>query len=158
MLIGGSSFAIVLPFNACVVPQINGPVALFITSDQQPLANNVRDQAADKIIAGPTMAFIDTVQEAMGQAVRTGSISSSGSSSNNNSNNNSGASSISTTTTITPAEASALISSASATATAAGAAPTANNAAAAGGPNPFTGTVGPVTVQGWSSVPKATGS
>ncbi|KAK7696598.1 hypothetical protein QCA50_001256 [Cerrena zonata] len=145
MLIGGAPFAIVLPFNACVVPDINGPVALFITSDQQPLANNVRDQAADKIIAGPTMAFIDTKPEVMGQLARGGAQSQA-----------SATLSSTTTQTITPAEASALISSASATATASasaatGGAITVNNAA--GGPSDFTGTVGPITVQGWSAVP-----
>ena len=144
MLIGGSPFAIVLPFNQCVVPSgINGPVAVFITSDQQPLANNVRDQATDKIIAGPTMAFIDTKPEMISQMVRKGS-------------NNGAAISSTSTQTITPAEASALISSASATATASASAATVAVNNAAGGPNGFTGTVGPITVQGWSTVPKAT--
>lgn len=130
MLLGGAPFAVVLPFNACVVPDINGPVAIFITSDQQPLANNVRDQATDKIIAGPTMAFIDTKPEVMGQLARGGSAQS-------------GASGSTTVQTISPAEASAIISSASASPTGA-----VNNAA---GSN-----AGPITVQGWSSVPRAT--
>lgn len=77
MLIGGAPFAIVLPFDQCVVPDgINGPVAVFVTSDPQPLANNVRDQAADKIIAGPTMAFIDIAPEVIASLARTGSGSS----------------------------------------------------------------------------------
>ena len=147
MLIGGSPFAIVLPFSQCVVPSgINGPVAVFITSDQQPLANNVRDQATDKIIAGPTMAFIDTKPEMISQMVRNGS---------KNGQQGSAISSTSTQT-ITPAEASALISSASATATASASAATVAVNNAAGGPNGFTVTVGPITVQGWSTVPKAT--
>ena len=78
-MLGGAPFSIALPFDQCVVPaNVNGPVALYITSDGQPLANNVYDQAADKIIAGPTMAYIDTVPEqlaslALRHYMRTGS-------------------------------------------------------------------------------------
>ncbi|KAK7696597.1 hypothetical protein QCA50_001255 [Cerrena zonata] len=70
ILVGGAPFATVLPYNACVIPQINGPAAVFITSDQQPLANNIRDQATDKIIAGPSFAFIDTKTEVISQITR----------------------------------------------------------------------------------------
>jgi len=102
MIVGGAPFAIALPFNACVVPDgINGPVALFITSDAQPLANNVRDQATDKIIAGPTMAFIDTSPEVIAQLARGGSGTPTPTSASST-----------TTETLTPAEASAVLSSA----------------------------------------------
>ena len=74
MLVGGAPFSIALPFSQCVVPDgINGPVAIFITSDAQPLNNNIRDQATDKIIAGPTMAFIDTSPEMISSLARGGS-------------------------------------------------------------------------------------
>ncbi|CAL1702102.1 unnamed protein product [Somion occarium] len=80
MLVGGAPFAVVLPMSACVVPDgINGPVAIFVTSDAQPLNNNVRDQATDKLIAGPTMAFIDTKPEMIGQLARGGGSSASAS-------------------------------------------------------------------------------
>jgi len=71
MLIGGSVIAIALPFDQCVVPPgINGPVAIFITSDGQPLLNNVRDRAQISIEAGPSMAFIDSAPDAITSLVR----------------------------------------------------------------------------------------
>ncbi|KAI0786434.1 ferritin-like domain-containing protein [Abortiporus biennis] len=104
MLVGGAPFAIVLPIESCVVPQgINGPVAIFVTSDSQPLNNNVRDQATDKVVAGPVVVFIDIQIEIIGQLARGGSSGSSGASVS--------------TQTITPAEASAVVSSISAAAT-----------------------------------------
>ena len=61
MMLGGAPFSIPLPLDQCVVPSgINGPVAIYITSDGQPLLNNIIDQATNSIVAGPTMAFIDT--------------------------------------------------------------------------------------------------
>ncbi|KAI0079723.1 hypothetical protein K474DRAFT_559276 [Panus rudis PR-1116 ss-1] len=163
MLVGGAPFSISLPFNQCVVPDgINGPVAIFVTSDSQPLNNNVRDQATDKIVAGPTMAFIDTVKETIGQLARGSAASGSSGSSTAT------ASTSATTTTISGAEASSIIASAAGSSAAAqptataGAGPT-NNAAGgagiapAGGPNTFTGPVngGAITVTGWSTVPSA---
>jgi hypothetical protein len=72
MLVGGAVNSIALPMKQCTVPPgINGPVALFITSDNQPLANNVIDrQSANSIVAGPTIAFIDSVPEPLSQLVR----------------------------------------------------------------------------------------
>ena len=99
MIVGGASFAIVLPFNACVVPQVNGPVALFITSDSQPLINNPRDRATDKLVAGPTMIFVDPSADVLGQLARSGSVAAVASAST-------------VVSTITPAQASAVISSA----------------------------------------------
>lgn len=142
MIVGGAPFAIVLPFDQCVVPpMIEGPVALFVTSDGQPLNNNVRDQATDKLVAGPTMAFIDVSLEVLGQLARSsGSPTATGSS-------------VSTTETLTPAEASAVLSSAGvpeATATDA-AAP--SSATPASSVNAASSGTGAITVNGWSSAP-----
>ncbi|KAF9004732.1 ferritin-like domain-containing protein [Cyathus striatus] len=106
MLIGGASNSIALPFNQCVVPAgINGPVAIFVTSDGNPLINNVRDRASDKLIAGPTMAFIDTQPQVLGQLAR-------------GSGGAAGSAVTTSTSTISPAQASSIISSASAVTTA----------------------------------------
>jgi len=122
MLAGGMPFSLSLPFSQCVVPEgLTGPVAIFITSDDQPLNNNVRDQATNKIVAGPTMAFIDNKPETLGSIVK----GSSGGSGNNT---------ITSTQTISPAQASALISSASG-ASAATPAPSASGAPSAGSPS-----------------------
>jgi hypothetical protein len=104
MLTGGAPFSIALPFSQCVVPQdINGPVAIFITSDGQPLLNNVRDRAQTQIIAGPTYAFIDTQPQMLGQLIR-GAVGSQNVT-------------LTSTATISPAEASSIISSVQATST-----------------------------------------
>lgn len=166
MLVGGSAMTIPLPMSQCVVPDgINGPVAIFVTSDGQPLLNNVRDRAQNKIVAGPTLAFIDTKPQMLVQLAR-GAGSGSGAA----------AQSSTSTRTITPAEASAVVSSAngatstdssvpsgasvtpgaSAVTSAASSAPTGNAASSgpAGGPNQFTGKSpdGAVTVNGWKNV------
>jgi hypothetical protein len=159
MMTGGAPFAIVLPFNQCVVPQdINGPVGIWITNDPQPLVNNVRDRATNKQIAGPTMAYIDTKPESLGQLAKTGS---------GGNGTASGSPSESTSTqTISPDQASSVIAgaaktgdaaSASSTSSAAGGEATANAASApnnGGGPNMFTGPSadGAVTVNGWTNV------
>jgi hypothetical protein len=115
MLIGGQAMSIPLPLNQCVVPQgVNGPVAIFVTSDGQPLLNDVKDRATSQLIAGPALAFIDTQPQMLGQLLR------SGSGSNTNTNG-----STTTTTTISPAEASSIITAASSSSTAA---PTGNGA------------------------------
>ncbi|KAK0467716.1 ferritin-like domain-containing protein [Desarmillaria tabescens] len=113
MMVGGAAFSISLPLSACVVPQgIDGPVAIWITSDSQPLLNNVRDRATSQLVAGPTMAFVDTSPQTIGQLVRSSAAVSS----------SNGTASV-TTSTISPEQASSIISSASAqTATAAAAA------------------------------------
>lgn len=133
MLIGGAPFSISLPFNQCVVPDgINGPVAIFITSDNTPLANNVRDRATDKLVAGPLIAMIDTQVDMIAQLARTGSAT---------------ASSGATTTAAAPS------------ATASSAAPPAGNAASSGAvsstPNLTTGPSqdGHITIDGWSNLP-----
>jgi hypothetical protein len=137
MMLGGQPNSIALPFNNCVVPPgINGPVAIFITSDDQPLVNNVRDRASTQLVAGPTMAFIDTQPQTLGSLVR---------------GSNSTVTSTSTIT-ISPAEVSALIASATPVAR-----PTPSLANSVintnGGPNKFTGKSpdGNLIVYGWSS-------
>jgi len=171
MLVGGAPFAIVLPFDQCVVPQgINGPVAIFITSDDQALLNDVHDRAQGQVVAGPTMAFIDTQPQLLGQLINGGSGGSSSTPLTSTS-----------TLTISPAQASALISSAdggtatlsiTAVATPTSAVPSGTNTLSAstptgsvaanlgtspsgsntGGPNLFTGTSGSITVNGWSNI------
>lgn len=71
MIVGGATSAIVLPFHKCVVPKgINGPVAVFITSNGTPLANNVVTQVADTTVAGPTIVFVDSVPDKLSKLVR----------------------------------------------------------------------------------------
>jgi len=71
MLAGGLPSTISLPLSQCIVPKgITGPVALWVTSDSQPLINNPRDRAVDKLVAGPTMAFLDNKPQILGQIAR----------------------------------------------------------------------------------------
>lgn len=71
MLIGNAPIAIPLPISQCVVPTgINGPVALFITTDMQPLLRDVHDRAQKQIVAGPTLVFIDMQPQMLPQLVR----------------------------------------------------------------------------------------
>lgn len=175
MMVGGAAFSIPLPISQCTVPEgINGPVAIWITSDNQPLANNLEARATTQLIAGPTYAFIDSKQDLIGQMFR-------------NTNGATVPGTTITTQTISPEAAQTLIdgaasaqptptgteavSSASAEATATpsgaeGAAPSAtggavvvpiepatpaNGAAAADSPNPYVGPSGDgkTTVLGW---------
>ena len=72
MLIGGLPNSVPFPLSQCVVPTgIDGPVAIWITSDSQPLVNNPIDRAVDKQVAGPTIAFIDTKSQLLGQLAHT---------------------------------------------------------------------------------------
>ncbi|KAG6829681.1 hypothetical protein H0H92_003799 [Tricholoma furcatifolium] len=180
MLVGGAADSIPFPLSQCVVPQgINGPVALFITSDGQPLANDVVTRAQNSIVAGPMIAFIDTEPELLGQMVLASGISGSSTSTSTTTISPAQASSIiasassaatatvagsgtstsTSTTTISPAEASSIISSASsasATATADASSATASvsdNIATSGGPNMLTGPSqnGAIIVNGWST-------
>jgi hypothetical protein len=150
MLVGGMPTAIPLAFNQCIVPAgINGPVAIFITTDGQPLANNVVERATTQLLAGPLMTFIDNAPSAFGQSIRT-ATSGSGSGS---------ATTTASTQTITPEQAQSLMASAST----AQATPAVDNAASptpsTPGPNTATGPSnnGSVNVNGWTTVP-ATGS
>lgn len=112
MLVGGAPFSISLPLDQCVVPGgINGPVAIWVTSDDQPLNNNARDRGSNAIVAGPLMAFIDIKPEALGQLAR-----------------NQAGTPPPSTTTVPPSQASAILSSLPSTT-----APPNNNAAIANG-------------------------
>ncbi|KAJ7087282.1 ferritin-like domain-containing protein [Mycena belliarum] len=102
MMVGGAPFSINLPLDKCVVPEgINGPVALWITSDNNPLVNNVVNRATTQQVAGPAILFIDSQPEMLGQLVR--------------SSKTGGGASSTETTTITPDEASKIIAGASST-------------------------------------------
>lgn len=149
MMTGGAPFTISLPFDECVVPEgINGAVVIWITSDENPLANNIRDRATDKQIAGPTVAMIDTSPDMLSQLSR-----SSGDANSNESV---------TTQTISPGEASSIIAGAG-TSTADSSSSTSGplgNAASSGPslsskPNLSTGPSqdGHITVNGWKDLP-----
>jgi len=147
MMVGGAPFAIALPFDQCTVPSgINGPVAIWITSDQDPLVNNVVDRATTTQIAGPLIAMIDTNTDALAQLARA------------NSNTGSSAESI-TTQTITPDEASSIIAGATATSSAPSSTdtsvPSSPPLAVSSTPNLTTGMSqdGKITVDGWSNLP-----
>lgn len=71
MLIGGIRSSIPLPLNDCIIPQdIDGPVVIWVTSDGQPLLNDIANRATSQLIAGPTVAFIDTKPQLLGQLTR----------------------------------------------------------------------------------------
>lgn len=73
MLFGGNANASSFPIKECIVPSgINGPVAIFITTDPQPLSASVVVQVQEVILAGPTIAFIDSVPDALGALARSG--------------------------------------------------------------------------------------
>ncbi|KAF5390407.1 hypothetical protein D9757_005275 [Collybiopsis confluens] len=105
MMIGNNPIAISLPYTQCVVPSsVNGPVAIYVTTDNNPLQNNVVNRAgANNVLAGPTMAFIDAQPEMLGQIVRSTGASAAASS----------------TTTISPDAAQSIIASGTASASAA---------------------------------------
>jgi hypothetical protein len=100
MIVGGATFAIALPIDECIVPDgVSGAVLIFITSDGNPLANNVRDRDTIKLVAGPNYVFVDTTTELLGSSARQGSgVASSGEST--------------TTSTITPSQASDILAGA----------------------------------------------
>ncbi len=152
MLTGGLPFSISLPYTACIVPpSINGPVAIYVTNNSQPLNSDPVDRFLGDIVAVPTMAFIDIDPEVLGSLVRTVGDSSSSSSPSSSSDPSSSSGSSSspgsvsvTTATISPAEATSLVASASgvvATST-------------PGGPNMATGPSADDSINGigWSSV------
>ncbi|KAF8529258.1 ferritin-like domain-containing protein [Hysterangium stoloniferum] len=132
MMIGGNVNTISLPLAQCVVPSlVNGPVAVFITNDTQPLLNNPVKRSASTVVAGPVMTFIDQTPEAVGQLVRPGSSSSPSSQ----------------TSDISPAEASAVASSAG----------TSTPSSSTPGPILTTGmgADGNIMINGWSNLPSS---
>ncbi|OCH95862.1 hypothetical protein OBBRIDRAFT_440991 [Obba rivulosa] len=167
MLIGGAPTSISLALDQCVIPSgIDGPVALYITSDDDPIDNNIVVQNTITIVAGPTLIFVDTVVEELSELVFT---------------SNSTVSASTTESTISPAEASAIISSASPVATSSSSSSYSSDSSDSsdsvsldgsdnsdssstnvvvstsvvefpGGPNMYTGSSddGSVTVNGWS--------
>jgi hypothetical protein len=140
MITGGATESINLPLASCNVPQnVTGPVALWITSDSNPIPNDVIARGKTTQLAGPAITFVDTTPDVLVQLVRGSSTSGgSGSSSNSTSTGDSGST-----------------SSGSANGQAAAPAPTPVSTA---GPSPD----GKVTVNGLSMVPapapSATGS
>jgi uncharacterized membrane protein YgcG len=122
MLTASAPFSLSLPLNQCVVPQgLNGAVAIFITSDDQPLNGGVIDRQSNAIVAGPLLTFIDIEEDDISVLVRnkggSSNSSSSGSgygssSSNSTSSNPGGASSFVSTTTVSPSDAGAILASA----------------------------------------------
>jgi len=80
MLTGGANATLSFPIDQCVVPEgINGPVAIFITSDNQPLNTNVVDRQNQTVVAGPLMTFIDSIPDPLASVVRNTSATSSAS-------------------------------------------------------------------------------
>lgn len=164
MMIGNNPIAISLPYTQCVVPSsVNGPVAIYVTTDNDPLQNNVVNRAgANNVLAGPTMAFIDAQPEMLGEMVRSSGTNSAPSSAS--------------TTTISPDAAQSIIASGTASGSAAAATGTAsssssnststsnsassnsvNNASDPSAPfrDEFTGPSpkGDISVIGWSNIP-----
>jgi len=71
MIQGGNTTSLNLPLSSCMVPDgTNGPVALWITNDSTPLANDVTSRATDAQVAGPALFFVDSQPELIGQLVR----------------------------------------------------------------------------------------
>ncbi|WVQ80817.1 hypothetical protein IAT38_002924 [Cryptococcus sp. DSM 104549] len=62
MIVGGATEGIVFPVADCKVPDgLDGAVHLFVTSSDTPLSSNIVGQDASIIVAGPAVAFIDTI-------------------------------------------------------------------------------------------------
>lgn len=177
MLPPGAPFAIVQPMSNCIVPQINGPVFLFLVNTDQPLLSDNIDQFGSSVVMGPTILFVDSKPETVGQLVRNtnstvsssniisnsqassiassaqstqsaSSSSSSSSSNNNNNNNNNSQSSSSSSATETASASSASASSSSIGGTD-------NALQSPGGPNFATGPSpdGKTVVDGLSNLP-----
>ncbi|KAK6909974.1 hypothetical protein I203_104000 [Kwoniella mangroviensis CBS 8507] len=68
MIVGGATESINLPIAECKVPDgLDGAVHLFITSSSTPLSPNIVIQDATAIVAGPGIAFIDTIANPQSQ-------------------------------------------------------------------------------------------
>jgi rubrerythrin len=73
MLANGELITQSLPIDNCVVPpNVNGPVLVYITNSPQPLQANLKNQCTSCQSAGPTLIFIDSQPEFLGQLARTG--------------------------------------------------------------------------------------
>jgi hypothetical protein len=74
ILVGNLDVATVLPLNECIVPAgIDGPVLVWVTSDNTPLDSVLEVRATQQVVAGPQIIFVDSETEALGQLVRSGS-------------------------------------------------------------------------------------
>ncbi|KAL6306733.1 ferritin-like domain-containing protein [Sparassis latifolia] len=111
MLVGGLPVSVSQNFSSCVVPDtVNGPAAVFITSDDQPIDSNVRDQNTNTVVAGPAMIFINANVDALGELVLSGAAAANATT--KNATTNATLSAGSSTRTISPSQASAIVSSA----------------------------------------------
>jgi len=152
MMVGGATVSISQPVSSCIVPNITGPVAIYITNSTQPLANDQQIQFTQEIVMGPTVAFIDQGADSIMTLVRT--VSTTGDNSNTTSTSGSDPSSPSSTTTISPAEASSILAGASTTYAAA--LPTSTDSSSnlsTGDQTADTPTDGNTVVLGWSTAP-----
>lgn len=69
MLTGDNTTSLSFPMADCIVPAgINGPVTIFLTTDPQPLPVSSRQNIT--VLAGPTIAFIDSRPDALGALIR----------------------------------------------------------------------------------------
>jgi hypothetical protein len=73
MQFGGAEITNSFAIDNCVVPPgINGPVYVYVTNTSQPLQSNLKNQCTSCQTAGPTLLFLDTAPEFLGQLARTG--------------------------------------------------------------------------------------
>jgi len=101
MLMGGATNSLSLPLSQCVVPGgSNGPMAIWVTSDSQPIANDVVNRTPNSIVAGPTLLYVDTNYQSLGEMVVNGG---------NSTGSMPGGQSNSFTRTVDPAAASAIM-------------------------------------------------
>ncbi|KAH9983488.1 ferritin-like domain-containing protein [Russula compacta] len=60
-----------LPIEKCVVPSgVNGPVAVFITSDNQTLSGDLFVRSNQSVVAGPAITFVDAHTDLIDTLVR----------------------------------------------------------------------------------------
>ncbi|TYJ54115.1 hypothetical protein B9479_005211 [Cryptococcus floricola] len=63
MIVGGATEAINLAVGDCKVPDgLDGAVYMFLTNSSTPLSSNILNQDASTLVAGPALAFIDSVE------------------------------------------------------------------------------------------------
>jgi len=162
MLMGGATNSLSLPLSQCVVPGgSNGPMAIWITSDSQPIANDVVNRTPNSVVAGPTILYVDTSGQMLSQMVVNGG---------NSAGSTPGGQSDSFTRTVNPAVASAIMTGVSSsvppaaiptTTTGGGSVPTnapngfvvSGSPTAVTAPSPTGTTPGGITVKGSSMVP-----
>lgn len=61
----------VLPIANCDVPSgVNGPVAVFITSDNQTLSGDLLVRSNQSVVAGPAITFVDAHTDLIDTLVR----------------------------------------------------------------------------------------